>query len=373
MNQKYHLFDAKTGKEIAQFPTPTKHPEELQFSPDGRIFGWTDHRKSQVYLAEVATGKVLKAFGLNDEESHIPSFTFSRDSRYVAYNLGDDPHIYLFALDQSKPLRRLHPGPQRDIAAWHPCLAFTADRRMIAITRKNEDDIDLVEVLSGQLRASLKGHQGEVASLLLSPDGRYLISGSCDTTALVWDFKDPLGKKRAEKLSAEELSERWAALAGSNAESAYDAILDLSHAHISSVPFLEKKLSPAAVVDPKRLASLITDLDNPQFPVRSKASAELEKLWDLCGDAISERLKSNPSLEVRRRLESLQEKIHGVPPPEGLRNLRALEVLEHIASPGARRLLQRLADGNPAARLTLEAREAIHRLNQSSSADASRK
>jgi len=46
------------------------------------------------------------------------------------------------------------------------------------------------------------------------------------------------------------------------------------------------------------------------------------------------------------------------------RPLRALEVLEHLDSPDARRLLRRLADGNPNALLTEEARVALRRLGE---------
>ena len=45
-----------------------------------------------------------------------------------------------------------------------------------------------------------------------------------------------------------------------------------------------------------------------------------------------------------------------------LRPTRALELLEHLGTPEARRLLQTLASGNPSARLTIDAAAALRRL-----------
>jgi hypothetical protein len=44
---------------------------------------------------------------------------------------------------------------------------------------------------------------------------------------------------------------------------------------------------------------------------------------------------------------------------ETLRSLRAIEVLEHIATPEARQVLQELAEGAPNARLTPEAKQSM--------------
>jgi hypothetical protein len=48
--------------------------------------------------------------------------------------------------------------------------------------------------------------------------------------------------------------------------------------------------------------------------------------------------------------------------PERLREIRAVEALEQIGTPGVRRVLAKLAHGAPAAPLTREAQAAIERL-----------
>jgi hypothetical protein len=103
--------------------------------------------------------------------------------------------------------------------------------------------------------------------------------------------------------------------------------------------------------------------------VREKAGRELEKLGDLAVPALREEWKRAEVLENRRRLEALLEKLEREEwSPASLRTLRAIEVLERIGTPGARRLLRRLAEGAPEARLTREARSSLDRLRRPTAA-----
>src|SRR5262249_3132527 len=74
---------------------------------------------------------------------------------------------------------------------------------------------------------------------------------------------------------------------------------------------------------------------------------------------------NKPSLEVARRAEDLLQKLEGpVRAPETLRNLRAVEVLEHIGTAQAEEILKSLARGHPDARLTQEAKASLDRLGK---------
>src|SRR5262249_8174648 len=82
--------------------------------------------------------------------------------------------------------------------------------------------------------------------------------------------------------------------------------------------------------------------------------------WDLCLEFIA---RGSPAREVRRRLERLLAKLQeGLPPGGSLRELRAVEALEHIATPEAQQLLQKLAGSAAAARSTREAKASLERL-----------
>jgi hypothetical protein len=74
-------------------------------------------------------------------------------------------------------------------------------------------------------------------------------------------------------------------------------------------------------------------------------------------------LAAKPPLEVRRRIEKVLAKLDGpVADPWRLRELRAVEVLEHVGTPDARHVLKTLAAGVPEARMTQEASASLERL-----------
>jgi hypothetical protein len=191
-----------------------------------------------------------------------------------------------------------------------------------------------------------------------------LVSGSSDTTALLWDLTSLPGRehKRTTPLSAKEVEALWAILADNDAAKAYQAVCQLSNATQQAVQLLQRHLQPVAPADGQRIARLITDLDSEVLAVRQKALAELEQLDRAAESALRKTLANQPSVQVRRQIELLLAKREAIPSSEQLRTLRALEVLEHIGSQEARQVLQSLARGAPAARLTQEAKSALDRL-----------
>jgi len=117
--------------------------------------------------------------------------------------------------------------------------------------------------------------------------------------------------------------------------------------------------------DRERVRRLLKDLESHRFAERERAVQELTKVTAEWEPLLREAMGARPALEVRRRLEPLLDSVslrHWS--PETVRGLRALQVLEQIGDAEARRLLQRVADGLPEARLTQEAKAALHRLDR---------
>src|SRR5262249_28501254 len=158
---------------------------------------------------------------------------------------------------------------------------------------------------TGGVRRRFAGHRGRVLCLAFSADGKTLVSGSEDTTALVWDLTGRLAAedRRAGPLSDAALKPAWDALAEKDREAAYRGVQPLAADPARSVPYLREGLRPVPSAEAKRLARLIADLDDDQFEVREKAAAELEKQGGAALAALREALDGRPSPEARRRIE----------------------------------------------------------------------
>ena len=201
-------------------------------------------------------------------------------------------------------------------------------------------------------------------------------------TVLVWDVSDILPAMAwPPALSQAEMEELWKDLRNEDAARAYRSMQRLAAAPRQALVFLGAHLQP---VPPLRTADLVAALNSDQFKVRTGAFHKLELLGDA---AVQAALHRRPSLEVRQRLELFLNSLQAptpqtarageetkaaapkgllpsgrVPPPEQLRVLRALEILEQIGSPDARQVLATLAGGTPRARITEEAKACLKRL-----------
>ena len=131
-----------------------------------------------------------------------------------------------------------------------------------------------------------------------------------------------------------------------------------------SLPLLRRQLRPVPALPPGRIAGWVRDLDADDFQVRETAARELEKAGDLAETALRKAEAETSSLEVRRRVERLLGAVERGTSPDALRQVRAVEVLEHAGTAEARELLEVLSRGAAEARATREARAALIRLER---------
>jgi HEAT repeat protein len=113
----------------------------------------------------------------------------------------------------------------------------------------------------------------------------------------------------------------------------------------------------------EQVTLLIADLDSSQFAIRQQAREELVKIGDAAVMSLRKKLTEKSSLEVHKQIEELLAKIEQTT-LDSLRGVRAVEVLEHIGNPDARKVLESLATGAEGARLTKEAKASLGRLNK---------
>jgi RNA polymerase sigma factor (sigma-70 family) len=379
-----HLVDATTGKVRRSLREAGKKVAGADFTADGRtvaVFWNADTRHlvdaTTIGVWDVATGTRRLQFGRMgpirgpisvDGWGAVYAAALSPDGKWVAYSTQDGT-LAVFEGETGHEVHRL-----RNLPSGARSFAFSPDGRTLAWGGWSDPMVHLLELASGKERHVLTGHRGAVRLLTFSADGKALVSGSDDTTGLVWDLTGRLSAKGTwdRPPSAPDLDACWTALAGDDAKGAYAAVRKLAAWPDRAVPFLGERLRPVRPADERRLAGLIADLDSNSFAARDNASRELEKLAEAALPAIRKALEGRAGPEARRRLEALAEKpaqAWRTPGPETLRLIRALEALESVGTPEARRVLEGLAQGIPEARLTQEAKAALERLAGRASPD----
>lgn len=362
------LLDAATGEERRLLKGNAEHGGPICFSSDGHLLAALslalNADNGLVQLWDVAGGRELHKWTV----VRPARITFSPDSRtLVMGGTGDflpagvtrrTFHAWDLATGQDHPFEATQPARVFSVT-------FSPDGRMLA-WGDAAGYVTLWDVAAGQVRRRMRGQHSYIQSLSFSPDGKTLVSASADTTVLVWDVTGRPASAPAAPLSAERVQSLWDDLANKDAGTAFDAIGLLSESAQQAVPLLKTKLRPApAPAGSKQVARLIADLDSEQFDVRQKAADELRRLGERAEPGLRAALKDQPPLEARKRIEELLEGVRALATsPANLRNLRAVEVLEHIATPDAREVLRTLANGAPDARLTRDAKASLERLSK---------
>jgi WD40 repeat protein len=383
------LFDAATGKERSRFALPfnaevddgrfglpARRVHSMQFSPDGRQLA-AHYDFERIMVWNLAAGREQCRISLPQRASGV-TFAFSRDGKTLAVdNGGDTPGLWetttgkerraargrAVPQPQDARLARLRVAPSRlGVPISMHTVAISADGRLLAHAPFG-DVVHLWHLGTDKELGQLKGHRAEVTALSFASDGNTLASGSADTTVLLWDVKQfaASAKSRTAKLDPDA---RWTDLIGEDASRAFDALHEFAAAPKQAVEHIEKNLRVESV-DTDSIQRLIADLDSEQFTVRKKASVELERMGQPALALLRQALENDPTPEARKRIEELLKKGDQVTPRgETLRSLRAIEVLETIATSEAKRVLQKLAKGTPGAVVTEAAEEALDRLGR---------
>jgi RNA polymerase sigma factor (sigma-70 family) len=352
-DQTIRLWDAATGKQRRVIDAKQEWPDSVVLSPDGKIVAAGGYQDGTIRLWSADTGKELPPIAATHQ--FVTALAFSPDGSALASGLLSGA-IHLW---EPTTGRLLHRWDTKE--GWIFQVAFSRDGRSLASVHLN-GSVRLWEIATERERARFTGHRGAVRAVAFSRDDRRIASGSDDTTLLVWDATN--GARPDAALSAKQLHALWADLIDTDASRAYRAMWQMALAPKHALPFLAERLHPITPLDAKQqkqIERLLADLDKESFPARQRAEMELEEMGPAIESALRKALKGKPQLEVRRRIETVLEKVAGWS-GERLRTLRALEAIEYMNTPEARRLLESLANGTPHAWLTEEARKIRQRL-----------
>jgi WD40 repeat protein len=362
------VIDVPSGKQLHRFKGSDKRGfMVLAISPDGKkLAAGTWEEKPHFHLWDLDTGKKVPSC---DPDHWVGSIVFSPDSRLVALGSGGD-HSNCVSVWEVATATRVHlfdKQPNAMVAAFSSTGRYLATGgnagSLVQIRKPEENMVRVWELTTGKQAAEFAGHHSGVTALAFAPDGRTLASGGGDSQILLWDLPDRrTDSRRPILLTKEELETRWNDLASADAAKAFKTIAELAAAGDAAVRFLKGRLAPVPHADPaqaRRALELVADLNSDKFTVRQKAATDLEQLGSIATGALRKALTDSPTLETRRRVEQILAGLDQKEASGWLPVSRALEVLELVGSTQAREVLRDLAQGDPAARQTREAKAAL--------------
>ena len=193
------LLALKLGAWPEQFalPAPKQAPTPMQDTVGHTVwFGGSTSIPIMVAAAKAPAGAPLPMLDTGGHMAKIKAIAFTPNGRQLV-SASDDKTIRVWDLASGKTVRTIRgesaPGPAGMVYA----MALSPDGKWLAAggvmadykggNRQDVAAIRLYEFASGKLVALLKGHADAVNRLAFSPEGSKLISGSSDTTAIIWD------------------------------------------------------------------------------------------------------------------------------------------------------------------------------------------
>jgi RNA polymerase sigma factor (sigma-70 family) len=383
------LLETATGESMRTFDD-AGFGEELAFTPDGRTLVLVERQETRerVHLWDVASGRTTGRLPV-PQGRPCRDIAFSPDGRLLAAPRIETPGarqvgepaipstaslaVLEIASGRERLRLRLEPTERGDEIQ---AVRFAPGGRDLVLG-VDDGTVRIWDLAAGRERHRFAGSYGSVTGLAFSPDGRLMASGngnsmhgggSGEGTVLLWPMP-PAPELATVPLPPDRPGRNtlWADLGSPDATRAGQVLQRLAADPAGAVALVRERLAPVTGPDAAHIARLVADLDAPRFAARTQAARELERLGEQSEPALRRALAGSPSAEVKAQVERLLGKlIEPVEHPDVLRAIRAVELLESVATPDARRVLETLATGDPAARLTREAQASLARLKRPS-------
>jgi WD40 repeat protein len=360
------VWDCVTGKLLATHAAPPHQVASMLTFADGTMLAIEradddDAEVSPIALWELTSNRLVRRFA--GHKGTVNCAVLSPDGRSLA-SRGDDQMIRIWEVATGQQRREFHDPGEPTGWVGTQFLAFSPDGRTLASSGSHDSFPRLWRLADGNEFPLLRGHRSWIGAVEFSPDSRRLLTGSQDTTAIVWDLSGHRRSPPARPTGTSEIAQAWEKLAQSDAAVSYAAICTLSEAGDAATDYLRDRLKAIKGASRDQIAEWIHQLDAPQFTVRERATAALIQVVDEA-EADLRRAVPRASAEARERIHRILDGIREYArSADRLRQIRTLEVLEGQGTPAARAVLAELGLVNSPSLLAREARQALHRLER---------
>ena len=186
-DDKVILWDAKTGKQIKVFTQMLGSVTAVAFSPNGKEIVAGTGGRCAILLWDKNSGTLKRVY--KGHEATVESVHFSRDGNSLI-SQGYDGRVIIWDKETGEIKRWLYShigeisemafSPNGDkIVSAHlerefPYQGIAYGRAVLWDTR------------AGKELKSFRGHRGSVLSVAYAPDGKHILTGGSDSTALLW-------------------------------------------------------------------------------------------------------------------------------------------------------------------------------------------
>ncbi len=202
LNGDIHVWDPKTGETKAVQKGTGRSVRAVGFSADGRSIAWGHEREFEEDLARVdlpvaPAGPLERAFHLpqggqtlSEPQPLGSTGTWIRpDIRSIGISFQHRKGDTVAILELKKPdgLSRTSIELNPSLVENFRCFAFSPDGKSV-IAGGNQGILAGYGLDSKKL-GDFVGHESAVFAVALSPDGRYLVSGSADQTVRLWNLR----------------------------------------------------------------------------------------------------------------------------------------------------------------------------------------
>jgi len=191
-NRIAQIYDVQTGQKICVLDDTNVdksgdlYIRSVCFSPDGKFLA-TGAEDKQIRIWDIHSQTIRKFFPGHEQD--IYSLDFSRDGRFIVSGSGDKT-ARVWDMVSGELLYKLSIDEPSQKDAGVTSVAISPDAFYVAAGSLDKI-VRVWDTRTGYLLERLEGHKDSVYSVAFAPDGKTLVSGSLDKTLKLWDMSHP--------------------------------------------------------------------------------------------------------------------------------------------------------------------------------------